>query len=90
MAGKINPMNGDARIPAATLDITKDVCPLTFVKTKLELEELAEGQFLEVILRDGEPLHNVTRSCEQDGHRVLEKEPREGGKWRLLIRRGAG
>ncbi|MEO8377214.1 MAG: sulfurtransferase TusA family protein [Candidatus Sumerlaeota bacterium] len=74
--------------PNASLDVTKDVCPLTFVKTKLELEGLAEGDVLEVFVRDGEPLHNVTRSCEQDGHRVFAREQRGDNKWRLLIRRG--
>ncbi|MCC6546643.1 sulfurtransferase TusA family protein [Candidatus Sumerlaeota bacterium] len=81
-------MDTESRTPAGTLDVTRDVCPLTFVKTKLELEGLSRGDLLEVFVRDGEPLHNVTRSCEQDGHRVIEKQQQANGKWRLLIRRG--
>ena len=38
------------------LDITKDHCPMTFVKTKLEMEKLGEGDQLEVLLTEGEPL----------------------------------
>lgn len=73
---------------ATTLDITLEVCPMTFVKTKLELEDLEPGDLLQVLLREGEPLENVTRSCEEEGHRVLEREKMEGTTWRLVIRRG--
>ena len=70
------------------LDITREICPMTFVKTKLELEELAPGQLLEVALREGEPLDNVTRSCEDEGHAVLVRERKDGEVWRLVIQRG--
>lgn len=73
---------------AASLDITLDICPMTFVKTKLELEDLEPGEHLEVLLRGGEPLANVTRSCELEGHRVVVREARDGGLWRLVIQRG--
>ena len=73
---------------AASLDIMSDICPMTFVKTKLELEDLQPGQLLEVFLRDGEPLHNVTRSCEAEGHEVVSKEPRSHGVWRIVVKCG--
>lgn len=41
------------------LDITKEHCPMTFVKTKIELSKLNEGDILEVLLTEGEPLDNV-------------------------------
>ncbi len=72
----------------ARLDITGDVCPMTFVKTKLELEELELGDVLEVLIREGESLENVTRSCADEGHEVLSREPCDPPVWRLLIRRG--
>ena len=74
---------------SASLDILSDICPMTFVKTKLELEELQPGQLLEVFLRDGEPFHNVTRSCEAEGHEVVWKEERPFRTWRIIIRRGS-
>ena len=67
------------------IDITLDICPMTFVKTKLELEELDSGDILEVLLRDGEPLHNVTRSSEAEGHRILSRKDLGEGLWRILI-----
>ncbi len=73
---------------ARSLDITLDICPMTFVKTKLELEEMEAGEILEVFLREGEPLSNVTRSCEEENHPVRLREQKDGNIWRILIERG--
>jgi len=74
------------------LDITQEVCPLTFVRTKLQLERMAQGSTLLVRLNAGEPLSNVPRSAREHGHSVLSLEPetpgRADGIHRLLLRRG--
>ena len=38
-----------------TVDITDVVCPMTFVKAKVAMEELEIGQVLSVHMNDGEP-----------------------------------
>jgi tRNA 2-thiouridine synthesizing protein A len=76
-------------IPAASIDITGEVCPMTYVRTKLRLEALASGEVLEVLLRGEEPLKNVPRSARDEGHEVVSLDPLEGGGWRLLIRKAA-
>ena len=53
------------------LDITTDVCPLTFVKTKLLIERMSSGQTAEVRLNSGEPLENVPRAVEEHGHELI-------------------
>jgi TusA-related sulfurtransferase len=53
------------------LDITKEHCPMTFVKTKIELSKLQSGDQLEVLLTDGEPLQNVPKSAAEQGYKVL-------------------
>lgn len=75
--------------PDALLDITADICPMTFVKTKLRLETMLPGQVLEVILNEGEPLENVPRSVREMGWQVLATDPVAGKpeQRRLLIRR---
>ncbi len=76
----------------ARVDIRGYACPMTYVKTKLALDRLAQGERLEVWLREGEPLENVPRSAAEDGHTVLAKEPlpSEGaGTWRLVLVKGA-
>ena len=55
-----------------TVDITDVNCPVTFVKTKVALEELDEGQILQVHLNDGEPVQNVPRSIKEEGHQILK------------------
>ena len=37
-----------------TVDITDVVCPVTFVKAKVALEELEEGDILSIHMNDGE------------------------------------
>lgn len=76
--------------PNLELDITGDVCPMTFVRTKLALESLEKGQILEVRLRAGEPLRNVPRAVRAEGHVVLQSSPdlAEVGIHRLLILKG--
>ncbi|MBA2515263.1 MAG: sulfurtransferase TusA family protein [Solirubrobacterales bacterium] len=53
-----------------TLDITDELCPLTWVKTKIALERLAPGDVLTVICPAGEALENVPRSAAEAGHQV--------------------
>jgi TusA-related sulfurtransferase len=56
-------------MPARTLDISALTCPMTWVRTKLELERMAPGEELEVRAA-GEALENVPRSAREAGHRV--------------------
>ena len=53
-----------------TLDITALTCPMTWVRTKLELERMAPGEELEVRCPEGEALENVPRSAAEAGHEV--------------------
>lgn len=74
------------------LDITDQVCPLTFVRTKLMIERMAPGQVLAVRLKGAEPLRNVPRSVRELGHTVLSLAPEVAGGGeadihRLLLRK---
>lgn len=53
------------------IDITGDVCPLTFVKTKLLLEKMPAGALATVRLKGAQPLDNVPRSVKAHGHEVV-------------------
>lgn len=68
-----------------TLDITKEHCPMTFVKTKLKLAQIAAGDTLEVLLTEGEPLENVPRSAREQGYNVLRVEHVEGSVHKVTI-----
>jgi tRNA 2-thiouridine synthesizing protein A len=56
---------------ARSLDISALTCPMTWVRTKLELERMAPGEALEVRCRAGEALENVPRSAAAAGHAVV-------------------
>jgi TusA-related sulfurtransferase len=71
------------------VDITDVVCPVTFVKTKVALEELEEGEILQVHLNDGEPVQNVPRSVKDEGHKVLKLQDNGDGTYELYVRKGA-
>ncbi len=70
-----------------TVDITGQVCPMTFVVAKAAMEELALGQVLEVVMADGEPARNVPRSFKDDGHQVLRLEKRDDGHYSLFVKK---
>jgi TusA-related sulfurtransferase len=68
-----------------TLDITMNNCPMTFVKTKLELQKINKGDILEVLLMDGEPLDNVPKACKENGYSILEISFVGEGVYKLVI-----
>lgn len=74
--------------PTAMLDITGELCPMTFVHTRLALDRLAPGETLLVLLRGDEPRRNVPRTAREQGHQVLEETTDGAGITRLLLRRG--
>jgi TusA-related sulfurtransferase len=70
----------------AELDLRGVICPYNFVKTKLKLETMEEGQVLSVILDAGDPIRNVPLSVSNEGHQVLSQEPLDAS-FRVMIRR---
>jgi tRNA 2-thiouridine synthesizing protein A len=69
------------------IDITGEVCPMTYVRTRLALDALASGQILLVRLRGAEPVANVPRAAADQGHDPLELSEQPDGSWLLLIRK---
>jgi tRNA 2-thiouridine synthesizing protein A len=68
------------------IDITGEVCPMTFVRTKLRLERMQPGETLAVRLRGEEPLRNVPRAAHDEGHAILAIEA-DGDAQIVIIRR---
>ena len=57
------------------LDIRNDVCPMTFVKTRLLIERMPVGDVASILLRGAEPIENVPASVAELGHTVLDMAP---------------
>lgn len=69
------------------VDITDVVCPTTFVKAKVALEELDDGQILAIKMNDGEPVQNVPRSIKEEGHQILKLLDSSDGTYELIVRK---
>lgn len=71
----------------ASVDITDVVCPVTFVKAKVALEELEDGEILSIHMKDGEPVQNVPRSIKEEGHQILKLVDNADGTYDLLVKK---
>jgi tRNA 2-thiouridine synthesizing protein A len=81
--------NADPAIQAdRSIDITGELCPMTFVRTRLALDRMAPGEILLVRLRGDEPRRNVPASATALGHIVLAQTEDADGITRLWLRRG--
>lgn len=69
------------------VDITDKVCPLTFVKARVSLDELDDGQILAIRMNDGEPVQNVPRSIKEEGHKILKLTDNEDGTYTLYVKK---
>ncbi len=59
---------------------------MTMVKVKLKLSQIEEGDTLDVLLAEGEPLESVPRTAKEQGHRV-EDIRKEGEYYHVIIRK---
>lgn len=69
------------------LDLKGEVCPYTFVKTKLKLEEMASGEDLTILLDDPEAMANVSKSLRTDGHQILELKSVSDRTWQIIVKK---
>ena len=65
-----------------------EVCPYTFVKSKLALEQLETGEVLRVIVDNPRSADDVPRSLAGEGNEVLEVTPLTGHEWAIVVRKG--
>ena len=70
-----------------SIDITDVNCPITFVKAKIALEELDDGDILSIKLNDGEPVQNVPKSIKEEGHKVLSLTDNGDGTFELIVQK---
>ncbi|MBI2866610.1 MAG: sulfurtransferase TusA family protein [Chloroflexi bacterium] len=69
------------------LDLKGEVCPYTFVKSKLALEEMEVGQVLRVVVDHEPATHNVPRSMANEGQEVLGVEKINATDWTITLRK---
>jgi TusA-related sulfurtransferase len=69
------------------LDLKGEVCPYTFVKTKLALEMMESDQILRVVVDHLPAVENVPRSVANEGHEVLSVGQVNDTDWEIAIRK---
>jgi TusA-related sulfurtransferase len=75
--------------PTELLDLTGEVCPYTFVRTRLTLESMPIGATLRIVI-DFEPAtRNIPRSAREWGQDVGEPVPHDNGTWTIDITKAA-
>lgn len=73
--------------PNKELDIRGEVCPFTFVKSKLALEDMQKGEILRVIV-DYEPsAESVPKSMANEGQEVLEVNKINDKEWEIIVKK---
>jgi TusA-related sulfurtransferase len=72
----------------AQVDVTDLVCPMTFVKAKVALDDIEVGKILSIRIKDGEAIRNVPRSLKDDGHLVLGLADNGDGTYNLVVKKG--
>lgn len=80
-------MNRKNNLPDYFLDITQDVCPMTFVKARLQIEKMNQGELLQIRLVGKQPLKNVPDSLTELGHRIVsvDREQPDTELYTLLV-----
>lgn len=67
------------------LDLRGEVCPFTFVRTRLRLEEMALGARLRVLVDHEPAARNIPRSAREWGQEVTAAGPAGDGLWTIDI-----
>ncbi|MEK6700267.1 MAG: sulfurtransferase TusA family protein [Nitrospirota bacterium] len=70
-----------------TLDIKGQVCPYTFVRSKLAIEKMNLGEVLEIITDHKPASENVPRSMENEGQKVLKIDQTGEKEWHIFVRK---
>ncbi len=73
--------------PDMEFDLKGEVCPYTFVKSKLALEMLESGQILQVTVDNDESATNVPKSLTNEGNTVLGVEKKNARDWLITVRK---
>jgi tRNA 2-thiouridine synthesizing protein A len=71
----------------AELDLRGEICPFTFVRTKLALEAPPIGGALRVIVDHEPATRNIPRSATEWGQEVRGVAPAGPGTWVIDLRR---
>jgi tRNA 2-thiouridine synthesizing protein A len=59
-------------------------CPLNWAKAKVRLEDVEQGDVLEVLINDPKGRRDIPRAAEAEGYAIVAIDEIDGG-WRIAI-----
>ncbi|AKG92629.1 putative redox protein, regulator of disulfide bond formation [Geoglobus ahangari] len=71
------------------VDLRGEVCPFTFVRTKVAMEDMEPGEVFEIITDHEPAVRDLPRSLEAEGHEVISVEEAGEQEWRIVVRKKA-
>lgn len=69
------------------INLKGEVCPYTFVRSKLAIEEMDSGQVLRVILDHLPAVSNVPKSLSLEGNQVIRIKELNATDWEVVVRK---
>ena len=67
------------------IDLLDEICPMTFVKTKLALEQINQGERIKVIFNSQEAKINVAKSLSEVNHKIIAIKNIDKEKFYIII-----
>lgn len=67
------------------IDLLDEICPMTFVKTKLAIERINQGERIKVIFNSQEAKTNVPRSLSEVNHKIIAIKNIDKEKFYIII-----
>ena len=67
------------------IDLLNEVCPMTFVKTKLAIEQINQGERIKVIFNSQEAKTNVPKSLIEVNHKIIVIKNIDKEKFYIII-----
>lgn len=69
------------------MDLRGVACPMNYVRAKLRMEEMEEGQTIMLYLDEGAPIQNVPVSLGNDGQQILKLEKQTDEYYEVLVKK---
>ena len=67
------------------IDLLDEICPMTFVKTKLAIERINQGERIKVIFNSQEAKTNVPKSLSEVNHKIIAIKNIDKEKFYIII-----
>jgi len=67
------------------IDLLDETCPMTFVKTKLAIEQINQGERIKVFFNSQEAKINVPKSLSEVNHKIIAIKDVNKEKFYIII-----